>query len=189
MIVASPSSPTSSNHNSTLKENCLAIANGDGIKGLDADNAALQEYNVLLDVTLDDEISDLSPVTMQLEQKIQQVIMPPLAGCPAEEDGLHQETNVFDSLVDDVKHDSNSSCLEESSSRCYRYDIQLHLSVPALAKSADFSREIMAEFQEAPLVEQLGLMLPFVQITFVQVMAQVPTSSPSGKFVASFSFE
>ena len=81
----------------------MAIANGDGIKGLDADNAALQEYNVLLDVTLDDEISDLSPVTMQLERKIQQVIMPPLAGCPAEEDGLHQETNVFDSLVDDVK--------------------------------------------------------------------------------------
>ena len=74
-------------------------------------------------------------------------------------------------------------------SRCYRYDVQVHLSVPALAKSADFSRDIMTKFEEAPLVEQLGLMAPFVQITFVQVMAQVPTSSPSGKFVASFSFE
>ena len=137
-------------------------------------------------MSLDDETEELEPITVELKEKIQKILMPPLAGCPTEEGRrLESKTVIVNALVD-ARHDLNGGCLKESESPCYRYVIAIDLYVLNLAKSADFSSQIMAKFQEAPLVEQLDLKLPFVQVTFVQVVAQVPTSSPSGKLSRLF---
>lgn len=95
---------------------------------------------------------------------------------------LVTEGLVLNALVE-AEYLIDGLCLAESDPPCYRYVIHLDIFVKSIAASADFTEPLMTKFREEPLVKRLGLLLPFVEITIVETVAQTPSAMPSCKFI------
>ena len=176
-----PTMPPGLTPSPTVVDHCSVIANGQPLE--DQDTMVTQEYDILLDVSLESALP-LAPITLELTRKIQQVIVPYLAGCSEVEVGQRTNSGITNGLVQ-AQHDSEGRCADESSSPCYRYKINLLLYVEQLVKSYDFTDMINANFQQAPLVQRLELSVPtFVNINVVASLTPTPTSSPSCKYIA-----
>ena len=80
------SSPSIQNDGSPSQETCDAIANGNPVSG--QEDLLVQGYNILMDVMLDSETEEVSPLAMELEAKMQRFGMPVLAGCTKDSNWL-----------------------------------------------------------------------------------------------------
>ncbi|KAL3934121.1 MAG: hypothetical protein SGBAC_010093 [Bacillariaceae sp.] len=165
--------------------NCLAIGSGNPVDG--QRDLSLQEYDISLDVMLDVVFDDLTPITRELEAALQRLLMPSLAGCIDRGRRL-QGNNLIRNAFVEAEVELRSECLPESDRPCYHYVIHLDIFVPSIVSSADFTQVIKDKFLEAPLVERLGLLSPFVRITVVQALAQTPSTMPSCNFPINQSF-
>ncbi|CAJ1961988.1 unnamed protein product [Cylindrotheca closterium] len=167
---------------SPSQETCDAIANGTPVLG--QDDLVAQEYDILMDVTLDSETEELSPLTMELDEKIQRFLLPSLAGCTIDRRRrLQIESFVVNAFVDS-EVSIGGACLPDSETACYRYVIHLDIYVQRTVASADFSSDIVGKFREAPLVERLGMLAPFKNIVIVEiysdaVFSESPSAEPS----------
>ncbi|KAL3938074.1 MAG: hypothetical protein SGBAC_006941 [Bacillariaceae sp.] len=154
---------------------CAAIRNSTLVSG--QEDLAVQEYDILMDVMLDSETRDLSPLTIELQDKIQRFLLPSLAGCSMERRRLQIELYIINALVN-AEVNIGPSCLDDdSSSPCHLYAIHLDIYVQRTVSSADFSKDILEKFQEAPLVERLGLLTPFQNITVVNISSAADDSA------------
>ncbi|CAJ1946429.1 unnamed protein product [Cylindrotheca closterium] len=154
------------------QEICDAISNGTQVPG--QESLVPQEYDIFMDVMLESE-SELVLITIELEQKLQSLLMPSLAGC---DDNALRDNLILNALVD-AGAGTNGTCLPESESPCYRYVIHLYIYIDSIISSADFLEEIMAKFREIPLVERLGLLSPFKRITIVEIISEATSTGPS----------
>jgi hypothetical protein len=116
-----------------------------------------------MDVTLDSETDDLSPHSMELDEEIQRILMPLLAGCTNRRRRLQIENSVVNALVD-AQVATSTDCLDGSERPCYRYVANLSIYHSVTASSANFKESIDAEFRNTPLVERLNLVPPFKRI-------------------------
>ncbi|CAJ1958240.1 unnamed protein product [Cylindrotheca closterium] len=162
---------------SPSQETCDAIANGTPVSG--REDLVVQEYDILMDVVLDSETEELSPLTTELDEKIQRFLLPSLVGCETKQRRrLQIESFVVNALVDS-EGNVGGSCLPDSETPCHRYVIHLDIYVQRTVSSADFSQDILEKFREAPLVERLGLLPPFQNITVVDIASDAASFSPS----------
>jgi len=187
---ASPSSSPSIRDNSSgspSQETCDAIASGTAVPGQDDPIVTVKEYDVLMDVTMDIEATDFTSATIftsatnELEEKIQSLLMPMLAGCTTQRRRLQIQNSIVNALVV-AEHSIGTACLPDSESPCYRYVIHLDVFLKNTDLSTDFSAEILALFREAPLVERLGLVSPFKNIIVVDIFSgsfTTASASPS----------
>ncbi|CAJ1968333.1 unnamed protein product [Cylindrotheca closterium] len=160
---------------SQAEATCEAISNGEPVSG--QDDLAVQKYDILMDVMLDSETEDLSPLTIELKDKIQRLLLPSLAGCPNERRRLQIEVYIVNALVN-AEVNIGASCFAADLERpCHLYVIKLDIYVQRTVSSADFSEDILDKFREAPLVDQLGLLSPFQSITVVDVIYSADESA------------
>ena len=106
----------------------------------------------MIDVTRDSEAEEISQRTMELQEKMKDILMPLLAGCIEEGNGQDSNKGICNTLVD-AEDSIEVDCLPESGNPCHRSVIHLDISVPRTNSSDDFSDEIMEKCREVPLVE------------------------------------
>ncbi|KAL3927890.1 MAG: hypothetical protein SGBAC_012890 [Bacillariaceae sp.] len=178
--VAPSSSPSIQDDGSPSQETCDAIANGTPVSGQEDVVVVVKEYDILMDATFDSETEDLSLHTMVLEEEIQRILMPMLAGCSNQRRRLQLENYVVNALAD-VEVVAGAECLVNSERPCYRYVANLTIYFSSTASTADFMESIDAEFRAIPLVERLNLLPPFKAISIVRISKREEISAnPSG---------
>ncbi|CAJ1937301.1 unnamed protein product, partial [Cylindrotheca closterium] len=157
-VSSSPSGSPSSTPSSLVlldlppsSEDCAAIANGEVVPG--QDNTVLQSYQVQMDVVLDSEYPD-DTTAQELEEKIQALFMPELAGCP-----INTERRMLRTLS------GQENLSRQSSSSSDNVKIES-------ATTFTLTNMIIQVFGPEPeLVTKLGLPQPFKQALIVSMGA------------------
>ncbi|CAJ1961998.1 unnamed protein product [Cylindrotheca closterium] len=173
--ITSSESPSSS---PSIQEACDAIANGTPVAGQEDPLVVVIGYDILMDVTLNSETDDFSQQAMTLEEEIQRILMPILAGCTNQRRRLQTESSIVNALVS-VEASTDDACLPGSESPCHRFVINLDIYAHLTDTAVDFAGEITELFRETPLVERLGLLSPFRSITTVAILSDDASKSPS----------
>ncbi|KAL3929063.1 MAG: hypothetical protein SGBAC_012377, partial [Bacillariaceae sp.] len=161
---------------SQFQETCAAIRNGTAVVG--QEDLSVQEYDILMDVMWNSEPDELSPLSMEVAEKIRLFLLPSLAGCTDQRRRLQLENYIVNAMVG-AEASIGAACLPDSESPCHRYSIHLDIYVQSIASVFDFSEEIVTKFREAPLVDRFGLLSPFKRITIVEIIHEPSSTSPS----------
>ncbi|KAL3941571.1 MAG: hypothetical protein SGBAC_004099 [Bacillariaceae sp.] len=176
-------SPVTAIDNTT--QTCDAIGSGAPISG--QESLVVEVYDILMDVMMDSEKEELSLITDELKWKLQSVLLPSLVGCTDNGRRLRSATLILNALIDGEVQ-IHGSCLPDAEVPCYRYVIRLDIYVePTTCSPSNVLEVISAGFREAPLIERLGLVAPFKNIIFVDIVPRTDSisPSPSGEYIDS----
>ncbi|CAJ1960616.1 unnamed protein product [Cylindrotheca closterium] len=150
---------------------CEAIRNGESLD--EKNDLASQSYDVLLDVVVLESDPQLTLMTVDLENKLQRIVVPSLAGCDDDQDSLIITGKADADVV------LNDECLPDSGTFCHRFEIHLEIFMEGTVATGDFLPTIREEFLQSSLMERLSLVSPFERIDFVDVLAQARSTNPS----------
>mmetsp|Transcript_7699 Transcript_7699/g.18538 ORF Transcript_7699/g.18538 Transcript_7699/m.18538 type:complete len:196 (-) Transcript_7699:89-676(-) len=136
-----------------------------------------------MDVVLDAETEDVSPLIMELEEKMQSILMPLLAGCTEEGDSRDKTQGIINALID-PEVVVNGECLPDSERPCDRFVSDLYIYSNDILPSAELIEVINTEFRALPLEERLELLPPFKTISIVNISEReaIVSANPSGKY-------
>jgi hypothetical protein len=155
---------------------CLAIANGTNIE-LD-ENMRLHSFDIHMDVMFKFE-SNVPLLISELEQRIQQVLLPMISGCPIDRRrNVFEMDYVIESAIVVARVQENEACLPSADAPCYRTIATLDLQLKENAHTSTLVQDISEIFGRDPLVEKLGLVLPFKRIEIIEVATRSPSFSP-----------
>jgi len=165
-------------YNGPTEEECLAISNGLAFR----DQLMERSFEVDMDVTLEaTEMTD--DLELQLAEKIQQYLVPALAGCPDEVgNGNRQLVStkyVIAGGIVTVHARANTECEEDAGTSCFRAIASLDLLLKGEMTTFEFIALMTGVFSNSPLVTRLRLDLPYKVIVIVGVRSTSPTEAPS----------
>jgi hypothetical protein len=159
-----------------IMDKCLAIANGTTIEL--EENMRLHSFDIHMDVMFK-FASDVPLLISGLEQRIQQVLLPMLSGCP-----IDGRRNVFEmdydieSAIVVARVQENEACLPSADAPCFRTIATVDLQVKENPPTSTLLQAVSEVFGRDPLVEKLGLVLPFKRIEIVEVAMRSSSVSP-----------
>jgi hypothetical protein len=157
-------------------DKCLAIANGTTTEL--EENMRLHSFDIHIDVMFKFE-SDVPLLISELEQRLQQVLLPMISGCPSDRRrNVFEMDYVIESAIVVVRVQENEACLPSADAPCYRTIATLDLQLKENSPTSTLVQDISEIFGRDPLVEKLGLVLPFKRIEIVEVAIRSPSVSP-----------
>ncbi|CAJ1959964.1 unnamed protein product [Cylindrotheca closterium] len=161
---------------SPSRETCAAIGNGTAVSGRED---LVQEYEIIMDVTFDSETKEESLLATEMEEKIQRILMPLLAGCTDKVNNENRNKGIVNALAD-VEAVTTDECLPAAERPCSRYVADLDLYLNDMASPTHLIESINTDLRALPLLEKLDLLPPFKQIDIVNILQkETMSASPS----------
>jgi hypothetical protein len=174
------------------RNNCLAISLGKDVQR--QESMISKSFDIMMDVTLTVQTTDMQPVIEELAQKMQEILAPSLADCPqitsvstANMRGnkgrrMLQNKYAIANAIIELDFRENKSCTPGSSEICSRVIGTINLFLKGPEPNMQLINRISVLFGSSTLVQQLKLASPFKNIKVVGVVAtdpERPTFPPS----------
>lgn len=164
--------------NDEMDEKCLKLSSGTAFQWTETMN--VQSFDIHMDVMLKFE-SDLPILLSGLEERIQEVLLPKLAGCSSisRQNSFERRDYSIENAIVEARLQEDDACLPKSvDSPCYRVIATLAVQLEENGPNTGLNENVIEVFGKDPLVKELGLLLPFQKIEIVE-MALVSPSYPS----------
>ncbi|CAJ1931433.1 unnamed protein product [Cylindrotheca closterium] len=167
-------------YNAPTDEECWSIARG----LLSPDELMARSFQLNMDVTLLQATSMTDELELELTEKMQQYLVPALAGCPDDEVGnrnrqLASTEFVIAGGTVAVDTNVNQECEDDAETHCVRAVASLDLLLKGDMSTFELIALMVDVFSRVPLVTRLRLDLPFTTVVVVLVDSVSPTDSPS----------
>ncbi|CAJ1953926.1 unnamed protein product [Cylindrotheca closterium] len=164
------------------EEDCVAVSNGDDLVGQEDFN--LQTFNIPMDVVLSGPV-DSEIVRVELQERIQEMLMPNLIGCFFDTRRVRGRQLVSSPYTVAngkvlVQARPDTPCTRSTEPNCLNVSVKLDMYVRGSERPFDLISLIVQVLgPEALLVNKLSLQPPFLQIFIVMVASGTITLSPS----------